>query len=156
MSQGGYNPNNNRVGTGRDGVGMRKCLRSVNLRVKSSWSRTIPTLPIFSLELRKVEINWTFLEFKLKVRGEPWLSLTFPSDLSQKASRKVKENRGKSRRNPNSTWFLISIFVDFWGPRSQRSRWIGDLLKSRSWFSVGIETSVPTYLAYGCTRPWWW
>ena len=106
MSQGGYNPNNNRVGTGRDGVGMRKCLRSVNLRVKSGQSRTIPTLPIFSLKSRKIEINSTCLQFKLKVRGEPWLSLTFPSDLSQKASRKVKENRGKSRRNPDSPWFL--------------------------------------------------
>ena len=155
ISRGGWNTNKNRVRMGRGRVEManpnpsRIFLREIGkTRGQSCQS------PILSLKLRRIGISRLSptLGSKLGDFGDcPQLFPMFLGQFPPILRPKVRINRGKINALP---YFLSRFLRTFGLPISTvRSRWIGDLSKSWSWFSVGIVTAIPTYLAHGCRRP---
>ena len=88
----------------------------------------------FSLKLGRVGISWFSSTQGSKFRD---FSRLFLISL---------ENTKVEMAKPDPSRHIL-IFENFCVPQSWRPRWIRDLLKSRSRFSV--RTAIPTYLAHG-------
>ena len=152
ISRGGWNPDKNWVGMGRDGsgwvgIGSRWPIPThSNIWDGSGWPSRLKN---FSRKIGKSQ----------EKLGRSWLFLTYPN-LNQLFPTFLKKfpnfswcfrpkTLGKIKENPDFPWFFISTIMIKWLSQSRWSQRFGIVFQSRSQINVRIGTAILIYLAHG-------